>query len=234
MRRVEDGVGHRHLRRQRGARARGAHRARAARRAPPRARPARRSARRAPSAQSTKPPSSAAATLSGWPSIARREREQVGVELEHRVGGEQAGDDRGRARAEAARERHVRSGCGTRTRRPGAAARTRARARLRRSRAIARSVSTAKRPGLHHLELDVQPERAREHVEARPEVGRRGGDADEPARALPSAQHGVLDGRQVRLARHDRAGLRERRLRVLEPVAGQHAGDAARRRRRRT
>ena len=39
--------------------------------------------------------------------------------------------------------------------------------------------------GLHHLHLEVECERRREHVEAGAEVGRGGGDADEAA-----ADHG--------------------------------------------
>ena len=57
--------------------------------------------------------------------------------------------------------------------------------------------------------------------------GRRGATA--PGRARPGlgalVQDRVLDGVEVGLARDHRAGAHQRRLRVLEPVAGQHAHD---------
>ena len=110
----------------------------------------------------------------------------------------------------------------------------RARARLRRSRGDLRSVSTREAPGLLDLELHVERQRRGERVEARPEVRRarrgrgRAGGAARSVRA-PRARRAV----ERRLARDDRAGLLERGLRVLEPVAGQHAHDPLARRGRR-
>ena len=78
-------------------------------------------------------------------------------------------------------------------------------------------------PGLLDLELHVQPERRRQHVEPRPEVGR--GRRDPHAHAATHGQPMTarFDRLQVGLARHHRAGVRERRLRVLQAVAGEHA-----------
>ena len=53
------------------------------------------------------------------------------------------------------------------------------------------------------------------------------------ARAAGSAEDRPLDRVELGLARHDRARLLERGLRVLQAVAGEHADDARARRRRR-
>ena len=80
---------------------------------------------------------------------------------------------------------------------------------------------------LADLELEVQRERGGQGIEARPEVGRRGRNAHH-ARGAParmSSEHRALDRGQVGVARHDRAGLLERGLRILETVSRQHAHD---------
>ena len=101
--------------------------ARAARRAPPRCGPAR-AARRATAsspaggskraacavgADRRRPPRSAAATLSGWPSISVACASRSASSSKSVVGGEQAGDDRRGARAEPAGERDRRARSGT-------------------------------------------------------------------------------------------------------------------------
>ena len=48
------------------------------------------------------------------------------------------------------------------------------------------------------------------------------------AARLHQPEHRLLDRGEVRLAGHDRAGLVQRGLRVLEPVAGEHAHDPPR------
>ena len=179
---VEHRVAHRHLGGQRRARLGGAHRPRRARRAPPRARAAGRSASAGPSAQSTKPPSSAAATLSGWPSSRGRLGQQVGAELEDRVGGERA---RPRTRPRSCRGRPTagcRSGSRTRSRRAARSAREAADGEVA---AVARDRqvgATAKRPVSTTSSSMCRRQRGGQHVEARPEVGRGGRDADAPTR----------------------------------------------------
>ena len=157
-----------------------------------------------------------------------RQLEDVGVELEHVVGGEQPGDDRGGARAEAAGQRDLRGDRELERRRPGAGARTPAPRGSSRSRGTSSSVWIAKAPGLLDLDLELQRQGRRQHVEARPEVGRRGGHANESPASAASPEHRLLDRAQVRVARDDRAGVLERDLRVLEPVAGEHADDPPR------
>ena len=56
---------------------------------------------------------------------------------------------------------------------------------------------------------------------------RRGRDADRGGGAS-RPEHGLLDRVDLGLARHHRAGVAERDLRVLQPVAGEHADDPRR------
>ena len=131
----------------------------------------------------------------GGPRARSREREQVGVELEEVVGGQQA-----RRRIAAALEpRPPESGMSERDPEREAVgrvqrARSRARTRLRRSRAIAQVGLDREAPGLDDLELEVQRERRGERVEARPEVGRATRARGRARRALHLAEHRALDG----------------------------------------
>ena len=130
--------------------------------------------------------------------------QQVGAELEDRVGRDQPGDDRRRARPEPARERDV-----------GADRELEVVGRVQRGEPAHDQVAAVARDpqvgvdgeaaGLDDVDLHVQVQRRAHHVEPRPEVGRGRGDADGPAAG--SLQDGLLDRRDVRLAGHDRAGL---------------------------
>src|SRR4051812_1034360 len=94
--------------------------------------------------------------------------------------------------------------------------------RLRRSRAIRRSVWTAKRPV-------SATSRTTCRSSAAPITSKPGPRLAELAGTLTVRRlfnDGFFDRLHVRLARHDGAGLRQRGLRVLEPVASQHADDA--------
>src|SRR4051794_1320369 len=108
------------------------------------------------------------------------QREQVGVELEEVVGGHQPGHVGRGARPQAARERDLR-------RDPEREVVGRVQALEAADREVApvagdRQVGLdGEAPRLLHLELHVQRQRRRERVEAGPEVGRRGGDADDAA-----------------------------------------------------
>ena len=95
------------------------------------------------------------------------EREHVSVELEQVIGGHQPGDDRRGARPESARQRDVR-------RDPELEPVGRMEPLERPHHevvAAARHVEVGddrERPGLDHLELEMQRERRGEHVEPRP------------------------------------------------------------------
>src|SRR5919112_1109579 len=94
-------------------------------------------------------------------------------------------------------------------------------ARLRRSPAIARSVCTAKRPVSVTSSSMCSPSAAASTSKPGPRLAEDAGTRTSRRLCID----GALDRFDAGLAGHDRAGLRERRLRVLEPVAGQHAGD---------
>ena len=124
----------------------------------------------------------------GWPSISRRSAEHVGAELEQVVGGEQPGHDTPRRSSPSPpdsgmseRIRNVEAVGGMQALEaadaPGCAGRGRRRGRSR-----------PRSAGLRDLELQVQRQRRGDHVEARPEVGRGGRDADEPARFISRAR----------------------------------------------
>ena len=137
-----------------------------------------------PSAHSTKPPSSAAATLSGWPSsfVASASTSAPSSKIESAA-------TRPATIAAALVPSPPESGMSERivnSKSSGGCSAANPRTiRLRRSRAIRRSVWTAKRPGLHDVDLHVQVERGAHHVEPRPEVGRGRGDADGPPSIHP-------------------------------------------------
>ena len=117
------------------------------------------------------PPSSAAATLSGWPSSSVAWPSRSASSSKMRSAASRPGDERRRARAQPAGQRDVRADPEREAVRR-MQARERAHARLRRSRAIVQVGLDGEAPGLHHLELEVQRQRRGERVEARPEVGR--------------------------------------------------------------
>ena len=176
---VEHRVGHRDRVGQRGARRLGAHRL--VRHDEHRLELGRRvQAHRLAVALTTSPPSSAGADVVGVALDLDRQRHEVGVELEEVVGGDEAGDDRRRARAQPAVERDVRADAEGEA--VGAVqALERAHEQVR---AVARHVEVGldgERPRLLHLDLEVDRQRRAEGVEPGPEVGRRGGDADEAA-----------------------------------------------------
>ena len=181
--------------------------ARAARCAPPRR------ARRAPPpsptgisnrrtsapSQITKPPCSAAATLSGWPSISVASAEHVGVQLEDMLGRHQPGDDAGRARP-----KPPLSGIVEPTRNSKSSAGMQALERAHHQvLAVAPQVQVGddrEPPGLRPPRPSVQRQRRRQHVEAGAEVGRRGGYPD-AAGTPPSPQDRALDRAELGLAR---------------------------------
>src|SRR5919107_6453072 len=94
-------------------------------------------------------------------------------------------------------------------------------ARLRRSRAIWRSVWTAKRPVSETSSSTCSDSAAASTSNPGPRLAEDAGSRT----SLRLCIDGALDRRDVGLAGHDRAGVRERGLRVLEAVAGEHAGD---------
>src|SRR3954452_22935120 len=94
--------------------------------------------------------------------------------------------------------------------------------RLRRSRAIRRSVWTAKRPVSSTSSAMCRSSAAPITSNPGPRLAEEAGTLT--VRRL--FKDGALDRVQVRLAGHDRAGLRKRGLRFLEPMAGEDADDA--------
>ena len=150
--------------------------------------------------------------------------------LDERVRRQQPGHDRRRARPQAAGQRDVRAdpereavGREQRLERPdargcGGRGRSRGRSRPRsgrsppprRRRAAASAQASTSKPG----------PRLAEEAGTRTRTRRR---------RRRSPEHGALDGADVRLARARPSPPAQRRLRILEPVAGEHAHDALRR-----
>src|ERR1044071_7918955 len=97
-------------------------------------------------------------------------------------------------------------------------------ARLRRSRAIPSSVWTAKRPVSSTSSSMCRPSAAASTSNPGPRLAEEAGTRTSRRLCID----GALDRGDVGLARHDRARLRERGLRVLEPVPGEHARDTLR------
>src|SRR5689334_11743857 len=95
-------------------------------------------------------------------------------------------------------------------------------ARLRRSVAIAMSVWTAKRPVSTTSSSMCRSSAAPMTSNPGPRLAEDAGTRT--TRRL--CKYGLLDRGDVGLARHHRAGVGERGLRVLQPVAGEHADDA--------
>ena len=155
------------------------------------------------------------------------QREDVGIELEEMVGGDQAGHVGGGARAQPAAERDLRLdaeaerlGVGQ----PGEAAHGEVAP-------VARDLQVgvdAETPGLLDLELHVQGERARESVEPRAEIRARSGHPDEAATAHRGGTLVVVDSRRcdgggsVDTAGHE-PRVRRARARARGPVRGARA-----------
>src|SRR3954469_14649872 len=103
--------------------------------------------------------------------------------------------------------------------------------RLRRSRAIERPVWTPKRPVSTTSTSMWSATAAASTSNPGPRLAEDAGTRIRRRRLTrrrPRPQHGPLDRADVGLAGHDGARVPERDLRVLEPVAREHADDAAR------
>ena len=151
--------------------------------------------RRRRSAQITKPPSSAAATLSGWPSSSRGELEQRRVQLVHVVGRAQPRHDRRGARAEPGRRRDLRAdreadAVGRVQPLEGAHAQVGAVERAPR----ARRTRTENSPVSSTSSSRWSDERGRQHVVAGAEVRRRRRHAHHAGAGSP--EHRPLDARR--------------------------------------
>ena len=151
--------------------------------------------------------------------------QQVGAELEDRVGRHEAGDDRRRARPEPAGERDVRADrelevVGRVQRREAAHDQVAAVAGDPQVGVDARSgpVSTTSTSMCRSSAAPMTSNPG-------PRLAEDAGTRTEPV-ARSHSRTARSTARDVRLARHDRAGLAQRRLRVLEAVAGEHADDA--------
>src|SRR3954469_17701087 len=174
-----------------------------------------------PSAHRTKPPSSAGATLSGCPSsrIAWASRSAPSSKM-------LSAATRPATIAAALVPKPPLSGMSERIVNSnvsgGASAANPRTIRLRRSRAIRRSVWTAKLPVSCTSTSMCRSSAAPITSKPGPRLAEEAGTLT--VRRLFKDR--ALDRVQVRLARHDRAGLRKRGLRVLEPMAGEDADDA--------
>ena len=191
-----------------------------------------------PSAHTTKPPSQRRGGVVGMALELGRERQQVGVELEEVVGGHQPGDDRRGARPQAAGRAGSPSGCGTRSRRPGAARSNAAHAQVATGRARRRARS---RPRTRRSPPPRAPGAAPARRRARRTPGRgwpRRPERGPAGAALPSrcSQPSTARSTAASSGSHGTTAPAcvQRGLRVLQPVAGQHADDALARRRRRS
>ena len=182
-----------------------------------------------------KPPSRQAATLSGWPSISRGQaqhrvvRRSLGPAEHERARGDDARDDRGRGRSEAAAVRNVVGAHHLETRAAGRRARRTSRGRPARP-GVARRAGTSSapspatstsRPRLGDADDDVVVQRKgeTEAVEARAEVGA-GRGHPHPRRARPgrttpalarSADPRCRGGQHSASARDRSTGCRARR-----------------------